>query len=282
MKKLVFTLFLLAGSVLSIQAQNDTDAGIMLINEDSGVSSLSEKLLKKCESLKKEAQWYIKRMEFGKAKDKLNEILTINPADAQAKILLAQCEQNSVQYGESKERKPNKLSFGATIGADFFKKNYGLHLGFVARYGHYTDLVNVTAGLEFELHQSYHGRKGFLEDYSRAVSIGSQLVVPVLVKFNALKCTENTRLYAGIGPELGVKLYAKNANNDMSFIYNGGDRTTALMNSTTVAGLLQVGVTSRHFDVGVYYRHYITDLINDSFSSYQENSRIGFSATYYF
>ena len=270
-KKILLIGVLLLGS-MSLQAQEVNETKM------AGASTvkLSEKLLRKCDKLMEDAQWYLKRKEFGKAKAKLEELLAINPKDAQAKVLLEQCEQNAVTYGESADEKPNKFSFGLTVGMDFFKLNYGVHVGFTARYGHYTDLVNVTAGVEYEAQQSYHGRGEFMGEYDSSVTLGGQLIIPVLVKFNLAKCTETTRFYAGAGAEAGLKLYTKDFN---VYTYNP---SLPIMNSTTVAGLVQVGVTGRHFDVGLYYRRYFNNLVNDKFKDYQENDRVGFTATYYF
>lgn len=259
---------------MSVQAQEANVATSVGPNR----VKLSEKLLKKCEKLMADAQWYLKRKEFGRAKEKLTELIEINPKDAQAKVLLEQCEEYVVQYGESSDKKPKKFTFGLTVGADLFKLNYGIHIGLAARYGHYTDLINVTAGLEFEVHQSYRGRADVLEDYTSSVTIGGQAILPVLVKFNVAKINDVTRFYTGAGAEFGVKVYAKNINIS-SFI---GDSSVDLMNGSTVAGLLQVGVMARHYDVGLYYRHYFNDLVNKKFPSYQENDRIGVTATYYF
>ena len=274
LRKLFIAGALLFG-IMSVQAQENN--GVMLIGHSA--VKLSEKQLKKCEALMKDAQWYLKRKEFGKAKEKLRELVAINPKDAQAKVLLDQCEKNTAQYGESADKKPNKFSLGITAGMDFFKLNYGIHFGLAARYGHYTDLVNITAGLEFEVHQSYHGRDDVLETVGNNVTLGGQAIIPVLVKFNLVKVTNATRFYAGAGAELGIKLYAKDIN-DYSFVASSSK--VPLMNPTTIAGLVQVGITGRHFDAGIYYRHYFTDLVNRKFPSYQESERIGFSATYYF
>lgn len=270
-KKILLMGALLLGS-MSLQAQEVNET----ISAGPSTVKLSEKQLKKCERLMKDAQWYFKRKEFGKAKEKLDELVAINPKDAQAKVLIEQCEQNAVTYGVSADEKPNKFSFGLTVGMDFFKLNYGVHVGFTARYGHYTDLVNVTAGVEYEAQQSYHGRKGYLEDYTRSVTIGGQLIIPVLVKFNFAKCSKTTRFYTGVGAEAGLKLYTKDFN---VYAYNP---SIPMMNSETIAGLVQVGVTSRHFDVGLYYRRYFNDLVNKEFPAYQENDRVGFTATYFF
>ena len=247
-------------------------AGLSTVN-------LSEKLLKKCERLMKDAQWYIKRKEFGKAKEKLSELVVINPKDAQAAVLLAQCEEHSVKYRKSSDEKSNKFSFGMSAGMDFYKLNYGIHFGFAARYGHYTDFLNVTSGLGFEVQQSYHGRGDILDSFGRSVTLGGQLYIPVLAKFNIAKVTDKTRFYVGAGTEFGLKLYAKDIN-DYSVVASSSK--SSMINNMTIAGLVQTGITGHHFDVGVYYRHYFTDLVSSRFHSYQENERIGFIVTYFF
>ena len=273
MKKLCAFLLLLACSVSFAQAQDGND-GIMLINEEPA-TTLSEKDLNKCVSLMKDAQWYVKRKEFGKAKAKLEELLAINPNDAQAKVLLEQCKEGATQYGESAEKKPSKVAFGAEAGADFFEKIYGIHLGVTMRYGRYTDMFNLTAGVDFILHQSYKAYD-YLE-YTRSISLGGQIAVPVMAQFNVLKCTETTRFYVGVGPEFAIKLYGKDVNEG-----GGSTKKTSLMSSSSVAGMVKVGVTGNHFDAGIYYKHYVTDLIPDEHKAYQENGRIGFNVAYYF
>ena len=107
MRKLFIVGALLLGA-MSVQAQDNA----AVVKTEKSTVKLSDKLLKKCEALMKDAQWYLKHKEFGKAKEKLAEIVAINPKDVQAKVLLEQCEQNTVQYGESAEKKPNKWSLG--------------------------------------------------------------------------------------------------------------------------------------------------------------------------
>ena len=264
MRKLFIVGVLLLGA-MSVQAQENA----AVVKTEKSTVKLSDKLLKKCEALMKDAQWYLKHKEFGKAKEKLAEIVAINPKDVQAKVLLEQCEQNTVQYGESAEKKPNKWSLGISGGADFLSGNFGVHFGLTARYGHYTDLVNATGGVEYQLHQG----------------IGGQIIVPLMAKFNVLKVTEASRFYVGAGVEGGLNIYSREIGDEVGFIYS--EAIKMMKGSGTVAGLVQVGVTGRHFDVGVYYRHYFTDLVekNISINEINEkygNDRIGVSATYYF
>ncbi len=263
-KKLFIVGALLLGA-MSVQAQDNTD----VVTTEKSTVKLSERQLRKCEALMKDAQWYLKHKEFGKAKEKLTELVAINPKDAQAKVLLEQCEQNTVQYGESAEKTPNKWSIGVTGGADFFDDNFGVHFGLAVRYGHYTDLVNATGSVEYQLHQG----------------IGGQIIIPLMAKFNVVKVTDASRFYAGVGVEGGINLYSKEIGEEIGFIYT--DALKIMKGSGTVAGLVQVGVTGRHFDVGVYYRRYFTDLVQ-KYVSFNEingmygNDRIGVSATYYF
>ncbi len=274
MKRILFILLIITANVTLAQAQNED---IALISE-TAKTHISGSDAKKCASLMKDAQWYFKRKEFGKAKEKLNAILAINPTDQQAKVLLAQCGENSNLYGESASREKNKLSFGLIIGLDMLSKHLGTHIGVTMRYGHYTDFFNATAGAELIFHQSKKDYEGIFRSYDDKITLGGQIIVPVMAKFNLLKCTEDTRLYAGAGAEFGLKLYSKDIK--LTGIYNGA--TKGFINSNTTAGLIQVGVTGRHFDLGIYYRHYFNDLVNDFFKAYQENDRIGINAAYYF
>ncbi len=280
MKRILITIITVLALSAYTNAQSDSNYGIMPISEGQTVTNISDAQLKKCETLMKDAQWYIKKKEFGKAKDKLNQLLTINPHDAQANILLKQCEENSIIYGESAEKAPNKLSFGLSAGMDFFKINYGIHFGFALRYGHFTDLVNAYMGIEFEVHQAYKGQEGeVFEGYDKNITIGGQIIIPLLAKFNIAKITDKTRFYVGAGGEFGLKLYAKDINT--GGIYHS-KMSIPLMNSSTVSGLIQTGITARHFDIGIYYKHFFNDLVNKEFPKYQENDRIGLTATYYF
>ncbi len=277
MKKVLLFLALMTITTMPIDAQNNAESGIMLINEVSE-TALSEAQLRKCENLMKDAQWYIKRKEFGKAKSKLTELLAINPKDQQAKVLLDQCKDFTTEYGESAAQRPTKFTLGAVIGADFFEKNYGIHFGLTARYGGPLDLINVTGGLELAIQQSYHGRADVLEGYTRALTLGGQIVIPVAVQFNLVEVKKGMHFYVGPGAEFGLKLYAK----DIESQGWTGTRNYQLMNNTTISGLIKAGIAGRHLDAGIYYKHYLTDLVNKNFPSYQENSRIGFAVAYYF
>ena len=265
---------LMATVSMQVGAQNNVESGIMLINEDSG-ATLSEAQLRKCENLMKDAQWYIKRKEFGKAKSKLTELLTINPNDKQAKVLLDQCKDFTSEYGESATQKPTKFTFGLIGGADFGELNFGIHAGFSVKYGHYTDLVNFNSGLEILHLQSYKGRHF---EYTRSITLGTLLEIPMMAKFNVMKVKDKASIYAGAGAILEYAIL--NRKDDSNYIT--GKKEQKYLNSVSVPGLIQAGISSRYFDVGIYYRHYFTDLVNDYFPSYQEKGRIGFSAAYYF
>lgn len=273
MKKLFIAILLVAANMQF--AQSSESATVATPTE----TTIDAKDSKKCAALMQDAQWYFKHKEFGKAKDKLNELLAINPNDQQAKILLEQCGKSTTEYGESAEKKKNNLSFGFIIGADQLSKQQGTHLGFTMRYGHYSDLFNATAGAEIIFQQSKKDYSGIFKGYDDKVTLGGQIIIPVMAKFNLLKCTENTRFYAGAGAELGVKLYSKDVN--IGYTYNYGEHKD-FIGGSTVAGLVQVGVTGRHFDVGIYYRHYFNDLVDDFFPEYQESGRVGMSLAYYF
>ncbi|MBQ7941930.1 MAG: hypothetical protein IJ328_05935 [Muribaculaceae bacterium] len=189
-------------------------------------------------------------------------------------ILMVLCCVVVVNAQEENELK--RFAGGFELGGDFGSKNYGLHIGATMRYGHYKNLFNLTAGINFNLNQSYHGREDVLKEYTRAVTLGGQLAIPVVAKFNILKCTEQARFYAGAGAEAAFTIYTKDV------VVGIGNKTDSMINNYTTATLVQVGVTGARFDAGIYYKHYLNDLVNSKFPSYQENSRIGVSLAYYF
>lgn len=275
MRKLLLILLLSVGYSMAVHA--DENDGIMLIN-DTPTVTVNETTSKKSENLMKDAQWYLKRKEFAKAKSKLEALLVLDSNNAQAKVLLEKCNEEIAKSGdESINNNGKKFAMGAEIGADFFKLNFGIHIGMTMRYGRYTDLFNLTAGVDFIIHQSYKSRDYF--DYTSSFTLGGQLAVPVLAQFNVLKCTENSRFYIGTGPEFAVKLYGKDLNFGGS--YQSKNKVT-LLESSTVAGLVRIGVAARHLDVGVYYKHYFTDIVPDAHPAFQENDRVGFNVAYYF
>lgn len=192
------------------------------------------------------------------------------------RILVVLCVLCAV-IGVSSQEKVKRFAGGMELGGDFGSRSFGLHIGGTFRYGHYTDLFNFTAGVNFNLNQTYHGQEEVLEYFTRASTIGGQIVIPVVAKFNVLKCTDVTRFYAGTGAEAGFRLYAKD-------LYTGleSEGTTPVMNKFTVAGLVQVGVMGKNFDAGIYYKHYINELVNDKFPEYQQNARFGINLAYYF
>ena len=189
-------------------------------------------------------------------------------------ILIALCCVISTNAQEKNNYK--KFAGGFELGSDFGSRIFGIHVGGTARYGHYSNLFNLTAGINFNLNQAYHGQDEGIEYHARASTIGGQLTIPVIAKFNVLKCTERTRFYVGAGAEAGFKIYAKDLYFDWDYKYY------SVMNEFSIAGLLQAGVAGARFDAGIYYKHYFNDLVHDKFPGYQQRGRIGFNLAYYF
>lgn len=246
---------------------------VELVKQRDSIAEEKLKLEKKSLGLVKDSEWYYIRKQYRKSKELLSKAVSLNENNEQAKDLLAECDEKLAKDGDGSPF--NKISFGIVGGMDFLAQNFGWHVGVGAKYGFYRDLVNVTLGLEYHQHLAYTNKYDIGK--SGTDLLGSQLTVPVLVKFNLIDMSNSCRFYVGAGAEYGLRLTTRD-------YYTGTFRPSdsKALNSSTIAGLISLGIAMRHFDVGLYYKGYFKDIVVPPYFSYMENNRMGVNIAYYF
>lgn len=280
MKKLL--LFLSFMGFLSLpmysQQQAEIDSLFKVGNYTKAVELVKKRDSIAAENLKKEklskaylsdAQWYFNREQYGKALGMLDKALDIDGKFQNESAINLKSKLTS-SYNNFFKR----FMFGLTGGADFLSTNYGFHVGATVKYGYYRELINITAGVEYHLHYSfsekYELRKG-------TVDLGSQITIPVAVKFNIARCTNSSNFYLGAGLEYGIRLSTLD-----HYVGKYYPSDSEAMEESTIARLIQAGISMRHFDIGVYYKGYFKDIIVKPYYQYKENSRAGAKISYYF
>ena len=284
MKKYVLILFILSIWNITIQAQTqqeidspfkvgDYSQAIRLVNQMDSIAEAEHKAEKKCNAYLKDAEWYFKRGFYGKSFDMLDKALSYNIENKKAYSLKAESAENKIKLGNGKWY--NRFSFGVAGGMDFLSVNFASHIGLSVKYGYYRDLVNVVLGVEYNQHFAYENRYDFEENGIDV--IGSQIAIPLWVKLNLVDVSNSCRFYVGAGAEYGIRLTARQN-------YTGRYYPTDMiaMPSSSIAGLVHLGLTMRHVDVGLYYKGYFDDIVLPPYFYYMENSRVGFNVAYYF
>ena len=203
----------------------------------------------------------------------LDKALSYNIENKKAYSLKAESAENKIKLGNGKWY--NRFSFGVAGGMDFLSVNFASHIGLSVKYGYYRDFVNVVLGVEYNQHFAYENRYDFEENGIDV--IGSQIAIPLWVKLNLVDVSNSCRFYVGAGAEYGIRLTARQN-------YTGRYYPTDMiaMPSSSIAGLVHLGLTMRHVDVGLYYKGYFDDIVLPPYFYYMENSRVGFNVAYYF
>lgn len=146
----------------------------------------------------------------------------------------------SAQYG-----KPHLVSFGITVSeVDAWNNVATVNPGFKLRIGRHNDLVNFNIGANYTWMAAHN--IGAKTSEKTTVETMQHMVTPnASLHFN-LPVGQKTSLYAGGGFECGLQF--KEAEN-----YEG----TGILNKTTLAWKAKIGITGRHYDFGLYYKHYL-------------------------
>ena len=155
------------------------------------------------------------------------------------------------------------------------ESNAYVNEGVSAKYGYYRDLVNITLGLEYNHLCAYRNEYDF--GVHGIDGIGSQLLLPLAVRFNVVDMSEMVRFYMGVGVECGITLNTRSK-------YEGAfySKNSKAMKEWNMAGVVVMGLAMSHIDVGLYYKRYIEDLVQPPYFEYMENNRVGINVGYYF
>ncbi len=257
----------LQSEIDSLFKVGDYTKAVELTKQRDSIVAENLKKEKLCNTYISDAQWYFNREQYGNASEMLNKVLEIEPQNEAAIKLKSQLTSNENNFIK-------RFMIGLTGGADFLSTNYGFHIGATVKYGYFRELINITAGVEYHKHYSFSEK---YELSKGTVDLGSQITIPVAVKFNIARCTNSSRFYLGVGLEYGIRLSTLD-----HYVGKYYPSDSEAMEKSTIAGLIQAGISMRHLDIGLYYKGYFKDIIVKPYYHYKENSRVGAKISYYF
>ena len=192
---------------------------------------------------------------------------------------MAQWKTSNDQKPINDDSKKGFFTFGIHQTTDFYKGATGIGLGMMANIGRFTDLLNVSFGVEYIEYLAGDPRP---EDEKNALSIvdaGAQLIVPAYLKLNLFRTSKWTKFYIGCGAEVGMRLREGGV---LKHYYEEGH----VLSDHSVAITPMIGWKSRNLDFGLYYKNYLDKPFNNSIKGDKnlgdDKARIGYHFTYYF
>ena len=142
-----------------------------------------------------------------------------------------------------------------------FDTLYDLGTGLKVRFGRWNDAVNFIFGAEYNYCAFFYDETDET-DYLHA----NILEIPVGLRLNLIGRYENIRLYVGCEADWGVKL-------------SSSESWLAKTNCSIVP---QIGVISKHWDLGIYYKTYLKSMPLFVNNPSYKSQKIGCFLTYYF
>lgn len=167
---------------------------------------------------------------------------------------------------------------------DDYPETCSLESGLRLRFGRYDDVFNITFGADY---QNYWGKYisayyyyGYYEEEDFYYqTIHRRVAFPVNLKFNMSGRNSNKAFYVGCSAEFGFAL------DDVIDYFGAIRQFDDFLNwqaEPSIAIEPQIGFNRKHFEWGLYYRHYLSGyrFMNPSFSD--GNNRIGLFMMVYF
>lgn len=154
-------------------------------------------------------------------------------------------------------------------GSDMFYS-----VGVVARFGSYKHLFNLVFGVKYRWFRVMPEYDSYYNDNSSEWKIpGGAVCIPVSFRFNITDISKRSRLFLGVGGEYGA--YVSDFIKDNNY-----------MEKNYVAVWPQIGITSPHFDISMYWKIYAkSPFIKDLSEEYDElkcNNLIGLQMAIFF
>ncbi len=162
---------------------------------------------------------------------------------------------NNYTYSQQNPRaKWWKENFSVGVDGDF-EVNTGLETmyysaGLLFRFGQPKHLFNVMLGAKYRWisikveEYDYYGYK----EKDRYNLLGGYLGIPLDVRFNVARFGRNSAFYLGAGGEYGILIAGKFKDE---------------LNKDYISVFPQMGYTSRHFDIGLYWKYYINNPLKE-------------------
>lgn len=154
-------------------------------------------------------------------------------------------------------------------GSDMFYS-----VGVVARFGSYKHLFNLVFGVKYRWFRVMPEYDSFYNsDDVKWTYFGGAVCIPVSFRFNITDISKRSRLFLGVGGEYGA--YVSDFIKDNNY-----------MGKNYVAVWPQIGITSPHFDISMYWKIYAkSPFIKDLSEEYDElkcNNLIGLQMAIFF
>lgn len=281
MRTIILITMLLVSSSIMGQTQDEIDEAfrtgnyakaIELTNRRDSIATDLKHKQSRCNNLVKDAQWYYNRKLYKSASDNAQKALSLCPNDTHAKEMLDKSNAGRQEHGNGSILR--RFQIGVAGGADFMTQNFGMHIGASIKYGFYADKFNISLGIEHHWHYSYKHEYAITE--SGRDKLGTQLAIPIVVRYNFAPATNASRFYIGAGIEQAFTLTTKDKYEGELYPINCN-----AMVKKSLAGLVQVGIAMRHVDVSIYYKGYFDEFIQAPYYRCQENHRAGVKLAYY-
>ena len=156
-----------------------------------------------------------------------------------------------------------------TVGWNIFHLDYlenfmGIGTGVKMRFGRWDDVINFTLGAEYNYILYFDG-----DSWDSRVTVAQQLEIPVGCRFNLFEIWNDTKFYVGCDGSFGFNLVA-------------GDDFKNILSKNNFSIIPQIGVVSRNWDFGIYYKKYINGMPLLQELPSKMNQRVGCFLSYYF
>lgn len=146
---------------------------------------------------------------------------------------------------------------------------WGLGTGVKLRFGKWSDVLNITLGLEYAYHMYYdESDDDYYDDETTAVA--HQIDIPLGLRLNLFKISSKYKFYMGCDVTFGYNV--SNGSSDF--------KDLVCKNNLSTSPLL--GVESDKLDFGIYYRIYSNGKPFMRYVESKYNQRIGAFVTWYF
>lgn len=152
---------------------------------------------------------------------------------------------------------------------DYSNDFWGLGTGVKLRFGKWSDVLNITLGLEYAYHMYYDEND---DDYSddETTPVAHQIDIPLGLRFNLFKISSKSKFYMGCDVTFGYN------------VSNGSSDFKDLVCKKNLSTSPILGIESDKFDIGIYYRIYSKGKPFMRYVESEYNQRIGAFVTWYF
>ena len=194
-------------------------------------------------------------------------------------VAMAQWGSVSRTNSSSDNNGKGRFTVGIHFTGDAYKNSFGFGGGLLLNFGNCSDLVNVVVGAEYIEYLVTDPRPDETKGGFGVIDGGGQLVVPAAVKLLFLRTSKWSKVYVGLGGEMGFRVHENKVLGD----YYPEKHP---MCEKSVAIVPMFGCRSQNLDFGIYYKHYVDKPFNNSIDGKKDlgkdDKRIGCYLTWFF